>query len=92
MKKKQKKKVAVGMIILLIAVSSSLVLKAVFLSNELAIGFSLVSFYQYYTRIFGILAGVEILKAVLYLAGGIFVGIFREKRVPVEKPFIVEGS
>lgn len=89
LKKKQKKKVGAGIFILIFAVSSSALLKAVFLSNELAIGFTLANFYPYHTWLFGILAGVEIIKAVLYLIGGLVVGIYREKRVKPEKNFTI---
>jgi flagellar biosynthesis protein FlhB len=92
MKKKQKKQVAIGLIILIIAVSSSLLLKAVFLSNELAIGFSLANFYPYHTRIFGILSAVEILKAILYFVGGLVVGVYREKRVKPDKAFAISNT
>ncbi|MHA1112205.1 MAG: hypothetical protein ACTSRE_13950 [Promethearchaeota archaeon] len=89
LKKKQKNQVALGIFLLIFAVSVSLLLKAIFLSNELAIGFSLLNFYPYHTRLFGILAGVEILKGVLYLIGGLIVGIYREKRVKPDKVFTI---
>ena len=89
LKKKQKDQVALGIFLLIFAVSASLLLKAIFISNELAIGFSLPNFYPYHARIFGILSGVEILKGVLYLIGSLIVGVYREKRVKPEKAFTI---
>ncbi|TFG18615.1 MAG: hypothetical protein EU530_08695 [Promethearchaeota archaeon] len=88
LKKNQKKRVLTGFIIMIIAASSSLLLRGIFVSNELALGFTLANFYPYYTRIFGILTVVEVVKAFLYLVGGLVVGGYKEKRVKPDKNYL----
>ncbi len=92
LQKKQKKRVAMGFLIMIIAASSSLLLRGIFVSNELGIGFILANYYPYHMWIFGILAVVEGIKASFYLIGGLVVGVNPEKRVKPDKAFTIVKS
>jgi hypothetical protein len=90
-RKTRKNRIKTGIIILIVGVSVSLLLKFVFIGDELQLfGFSIEAYFIYYIRIFGVLTGLEVVKAVLYLIGGLLIGIFRDKSENNKNKLVLE--
>ncbi len=80
-KKEQKRKIIAGMKILILAISTSLLLRFIFIGEEAKIfGNPYNNFGMFYSIIFGACAVFEVFKAIFYVIGGILIGIPNKRR------------